>query len=168
MQSTCGAKRRLGAAEGLYPRPVEAFTPRHQNVCAQRTHLNILSQSDKIFYTRGARISPRRRRDFTRRLAAVFHRRSPSLFRKQLQGSRGAFPEKFYLESAPCFCPETGSALRLAAPPAAVPLRSAAEFAAKAALAARRLSENISRKIEWWGLVPNAAVRGFPRTARLS
>ena len=38
----------------------------YQNVCARRTHINILPQSGKIFHTRKARISPRQRRDFTR------------------------------------------------------------------------------------------------------
>ena len=38
----------------------------YQNVCARRTHINILPQIGKIFHTRKARISPRQRRDFTR------------------------------------------------------------------------------------------------------
>ena len=44
-----------------------------KNVTARRSHLNILPQSGKIFHTREARISPRQRRDFTRRQAAVYH-----------------------------------------------------------------------------------------------
>ena len=44
-----------------------------QNVCARRTHLNILPQRGKIYHTRKARISPPQSGDFTRQLAAVFH-----------------------------------------------------------------------------------------------
>ena len=47
--------------------------PSTKNVTARRSHLNILPQSGKIFHTREAHISPRRRRDFTRRQAAVYH-----------------------------------------------------------------------------------------------
>ncbi len=47
---------------------VTSVPPPLQNVCARRTHLNILSQSDKIFHTRKARISPPQSGDFTRRL----------------------------------------------------------------------------------------------------
>ena len=58
---------------------VTAAALHHQNVPARRAHLNILSpKGDKIFHTREARISPRRRRDFTRRCAS---RRRISLLR---------------------------------------------------------------------------------------
>ena len=53
---------------------VTVVTLPHQNVPRPAAHLNILSpKGDKIFHTREARISPRRRRDFTRRCAS--HRR---------------------------------------------------------------------------------------------
>ena len=47
---------------------ITSVRPIYQNVPPRTAHLNILSpKGDKIFHTREARISPRRRRDFTRR-----------------------------------------------------------------------------------------------------
>ena len=65
--------------------------PCYQNVPPRAAHLNILSQSDKIFHTREARISPRRRRDFTRRLAAVFHCGAASAACAARSSSRAVF-----------------------------------------------------------------------------
>ena len=68
-----------------------------QNVCARRTHLNILPQRGKIFHTRKARISPPQSGDFTRQRSC---RISLSARAKPKHERRAAKEPRFALRKA--------------------------------------------------------------------